>query len=216
MYSSRILAISASTLVITVAGFGVAAHAAPNPLSDRLLVTDPAGVTIYDNSMPETATAGETTLTFAGGPANVPPPIPIATAVTIPGVAILVLTEAAPDPTEPPLVLPGPGGNVLVSDVVVSTLTVAGIPSFVSLVSDGDPVLQQILTSLVGNPNLKFIPETGKLEDVTNLVGGINSPLGPVQVMVQSDAPEPELLLLLGSALALLCTARTRPRVEPV
>jgi hypothetical protein len=62
----------------------------------------------------------------------------------------------------------------------------------------------------VGNPNLKIIPETGKLEDVTSLVGGLNSPLGPVQVAVQSDAPEPELLMLLGSALALVGMTRVR------
>ena len=43
MYSSRTLAISALTLVITVAGFGTATHAA---LSDRMVVTSPAGVTI--------------------------------------------------------------------------------------------------------------------------------------------------------------------------
>jgi len=215
MYSSRTLAISALTLVITVAGFGTATHAAPNLLSDRMVVTSPAGVTIYDNSMPETPspTAPESSLTFAGGPANVAPPIPIPTAITIPGVSIVVLTEAAPDPTEPPLVLPIPGGQVLVSDVIVSTFTATAgtsVPPFVTLLSDGDPVLDQILSSLVGNPNLKIIPETGKLEDVTSLVGGLNSPLGPVQVAVQSDAPEPELLMLLGSALALVGMTRVR------
>jgi PEP-CTERM motif-containing protein len=213
MYASRVFRVSIVSLAsLVIAGHAGAARAA-STLSDRLLITDTAGgATIFDQSIPEDA-AAEPTLTFAGGPAPVsPPPIPIASAIGIPGVAILILTEPAgepPDPTEPPLVLPGPNGNVLVSDVLVSTLPIAGIPGFVSLLSDGDPELQNIIPILATMPGLHFMEETGGLQDVTSILNGPPTS-GQFQIFVQSDVPEPGMLVLSGLGLALLSLATRR------
>jgi hypothetical protein len=61
---------------------------------------------LFDNSMPDgVATAPETTLTFTGAPTNtLPPPIPPAGAIGIPGADVIVLLEPTnepPDPAEP-------------------------------------------------------------------------------------------------------------------
>jgi hypothetical protein len=213
MYASRVFHVSILTLALVTAGHAGVANAASVP-SDRLLVTDTTGTAIFDNSLPEGTAAGETTLTFAGGPLPVtPPPIPIASAITIPGVAILVLTEPAgtvPDPLEPPLILTGPNGDIFVSDLVVSTLPVAGIPQFVSLLSDGDPELQSILPVLATMPGVQYLAETGQLQDITALVTGPQTPGGPIRVQVQSDTPEPAGLVLIGAGLALVSLVRRR------
>lgn len=216
MHASRVTHVSILALALAIAGHAGSAKAADVP-SDRMLVTDTAGTPIFDNSIPETAAAGETTLTYAGGPTPVtPPPIPLTSALTIPGVAVLILTEPAsepPDPTEPPIILSGPAGDVHVSDVVISTLTVAstaGVPGFVSLVSDGDPELQNILPILATLNGITFMEETGQLQDLTPFVSG---PAGanPVQVFVQSDVtPEPSALLLVGVGLGVLSLVRRR------
>jgi hypothetical protein len=216
MHAFRASCVLLAALALAVAGRVDVARAASGP-SDRLLISDPTGLPIFDNSLPETATAPETSLTFAGGPTPVsPPPIPISSAITIPGVSIVVLTEPAgttSDPGEPPLILPGPGGDIFVSDVVVSTLPVAGIPAFITLLSDGDPELQQILPILGTTPGLRILPETGTLQNLTSLVVGNNTQFGPITVQVQSDvAPEPGMLLLLGSGLALVQLARRTRR----
>jgi hypothetical protein len=219
MYASRVFRFSIVSLALVTAGHAGVARAA-STLSDRLLITDTAGgAPIFDQSIPEGAAAGEPTLTFAGGPAPVsPPPIPIASAITIPGVAILVLTEAAgtpPDPTEPPLILPGPNGDVFVSDVLVSTLPIAGIPGQVSLLSDGDPELQNIIPILASMiPNLKFLAETGQLQDVTSILNGPPTS-GQFLILVQSDAdtPEPGALVLVGASLALVSIVTRRRKL---
>jgi len=182
MFASRVFRFSIVSLALVTAGHAGVARAA-STLSDRPLITDTAGgAPIFDQSLPEGTPNGEPTLTFAGGPAPVsPPPIPIAQAITIPGVAILVLTEPAsepPDPTEPPIFLPGPNGEVPVSDVLVSTLPVTGggtgIPGFISLLSDGDPELQNIIPILasLAPGSVKFLEETGTLQDVTSILNG--------------------------------------------
>src|SRR5262249_42064557 len=77
MHASRVIHVSILALALAIAGHVSAAKAA-EILSDRMLVTDSAGVPIFDNSIPETAAAGEPTLTYAGGPLPVtPPPIPL-------------------------------------------------------------------------------------------------------------------------------------------
>jgi hypothetical protein len=214
MYASRIFYVSILTLALVLAGHVRAAHAANVP-SDRMVINDSTGTAIFDNSIPEDP-AGETTLTWAGGPTPVnPPPIPLTSVLTIPGVSVLILSEPAnqpPDPTEPPpLTLQIPGGpTVLVSDVVISTLAVpAAAPPFVSLVSDGDPELQAIVPILQTLQGVQVLEETGQLQDLTQFLGG---PAGTnqVQILVQSDVPEPSTLLLAAGALALLSLPRRR------
>jgi len=176
-------------------------------VSDRLFITGSGGAVLFDNSTPDGGTAGpETTLTFTGGSANVlPPPIPPASAITLPGADVIVLLEPSnepPDPTEPPVTIPGPSGPVVVSDIIISTL---GVPAstaapFVMLVSDPQD-LQQI-TSLP--PNSKITAEfAGPLDVTASLAGtGPGGPFGQIDVVVQSDVvPEPGTLLLLGSGL---------------
>jgi hypothetical protein len=216
MYASRALSVSILSFAFALAGLIGTAGAA----SDRLVITDPSGVSIFDNSISEVpATGAESSLTFAGGPAPVPPPIPISSAITIPGIGIVVLSEppgTAPEPGETPLVLPGPNGDVFVSDLVVSTLVgnTAGVPAFVTLLSDGDPELQTLVPILATIPGIHFLVETGQLQDLTALVTGpVPGPFGPISVFVQSDVvPEPETLLLLGVSLASLGFTRSRRR----
>jgi hypothetical protein len=214
MRSSRVLSVSVLAFAILVAqGARLASAAAVD--SDRLLITDTAGVVIFDNSIPEAAAGAlEPTLTFAGGPAPVPPPIPLASAITIPGINILLLTEPAGepiDPTEPPILLPNGG---ILSDVLISTVGVnpAVAPPFITLISDGSPEFQQIAGLLPTLTGANILTETGQLQDVTSLlVGPQTNPFGPIRVQVQSDVtPEPGVLLLLGSGLGLLAIARTR------
>jgi hypothetical protein len=188
--------------------------------SDQLLITDSAGVVMFDNSIPEGGAAGsvEPTLTFAGGPAPVPPPIPLASAITIPGINIVLLMEPATeplDPTEPPPVTLPNGG--IVSDVLISTVGMdqaAGLPSFITLISDGAPELQEIASLLPTLTGAHILTETGQLQDLTSLlVGSAPNPFGQITVQVQSDVvPEPGALLLLGSGIAGLSLVRLRRR----
>lgn len=195
--------------------FVFAAHVGTaNAASDRMVITGSGGVVLFDNSMPETSTAGpETSLTFTGGPANVvPPPVPPLSVIGAGGVSVIVLTEPAsepPDPTEPPIIISGPNGPITVSDVLVSNAGAAA-PQFISLLSDGDPQLAG-LTSLPAGAVL--LPETGLLQDVTSLISPLPTTFGPITVQVQSDVvPEPGTLLLLGSGLAGLAAVGARRR----
>jgi hypothetical protein len=194
------------------------AHAASID-SDQLLITNAAP--IFDNTIPEGAAgSAEPTLTFDGGPVPVPAPIPPAQAITLPGVNIIVLTEPAsepPDPTEPPILIPGPNGALVsVSDVIISTLGALPVaPPFITLVSDGGPDLPAIAPLLPTLPGVQFLPETGQLQDLTPLLSGVGlgGPFGPITVQVRSDVtPEPGTLLLLGLGLAGLASAGLRPQ----
>src|SRR5215471_13662858 len=83
MYAFRALSASLVASALALAVHTHVANAAT--LSDRMVITDPTGAPIFDQSIPEVPTAVETSLTFAGGPAPVsPPPIPITSAITIP------------------------------------------------------------------------------------------------------------------------------------
>ena len=82
------------------------------------------------------------------------------------------LRAAAEQAPPPPLVISTPNGDFFVSDVVVSTLPVAGIPAFVSLLSDGDPELANIVPIIQTLTGVHFLPETGQLQDVTSILTG--------------------------------------------
>jgi hypothetical protein len=146
----------------------------------------------------------EATLTFAGGPTPVPPPIPPATAVMLKGAGIVALYEPAGEPSEPgetPIIIPGPNGPITLSDVVISTLAIPAVPPFITLVSDGGPDLGQIAAELPTLPGVTYLQETGQLQDLSPFLAPAGNPLGPLIVAVASDVnpvPEPSTFVLLG------------------
>ncbi len=191
--------------VLVLAMHVQSAGAQSAPLSDRMVVLTPAGNVLFDRTLFDVATAGESTLIFGGTPVPVvPPPIPPQVLVTLPGVRTVALTEPLPlEPGETPVVVPGGAAPIFLSDVVMSTLGVAGttLPPLIYLVSDGDPSLPLIADLLPGLPNTLYRPETGQLQDLTTELGSLapNSPFGPVVVLVQSDVvPEPASVALMG------------------
>jgi len=193
-----------TSLIILAAGSNAIAQVAPQ--SDRMLILGPGGgPVLFDNLIPEPAPAGlDPTLTFAGGPAPVPPPIPLPAAIGLPGAGVVVLTEPVgtpPDPGEIPIVIAGPNGQVVVSDIVISTLgNVQGVQPFITLVSDGGPDLAQLVPLLPGGT--VFLPETGVLQDLTPFLVPPGNPFGPITALVQSDIPEPSSVVLAALGFA--------------
>jgi hypothetical protein len=193
------LSLAAGIVMLTqVAGAQVA------QTSDRMVITTigAAPVVIFDHSIPEPPTVGETTLVFDGTATPGTPAIAPPAAVTMVGTKVVFLTEPAgsvPDPGETPITVPGPNGPVVLSDVVLSTAAIAGVPPQVMLVSDGDPNLALIATALPNFPTPpSFLAETGALQDVTSLLGlSGTTQFGPITVQVASDVPEPAALSLL-------------------
>jgi len=84
-----------------------------------------------------------------------------------------------------------PTGDVLLSDVVVSTLgTSTGIPPFITLTLDGpdSQQLPSLMPPLVGLPTVSILDETGAVQSLTSLlVEPRPNPLAPLAVQVQSD-----------------------------
>jgi hypothetical protein len=192
--------------------------------SDRMLITGSGGAPVlFDNSIPEGSAPPanpETSLTFSGGPAPAPLPPGLPGIIGSPGVSVVVLTEPAsepPDPTEPPVTISTPTGPISVSDVVISNLGAGGTASapFITFVSDGDPLLQQIASILTpATPGVSLSPETGALQDFTAALAPAGNPFGQITVQVQSDVnvPEPGTLLLLGTGLGGLVAIGARRR----
>ena len=168
---------------------------------------------IFDALIPEPApTAAEGEAVFSpAGPFPIPVPLP-------PGSLAVILTEPAgtpPDPGETPIVFSGPNGQVFVSDVVISTVNnQVGFAPMIALVSDGDPILQQLVATLP--PTTPFIPETGALQDVTPMLipGGVFPGIGPVTVLVRSDVttPEPSSIVLIALGLVGVAAYKWRKR----
>lgn len=194
-----------SSFVILLASSS--AFAQGGPQSDELLISRPGAGPIFDNFIPEPAPPGfEPTLTFAGGPAPVPAPIPPAAAIGVPGASIIALIEPVGEPLQPgevPIIILGPNGQqVVLSDVIISTLASppAVAPPFITLVSDGSPDLAQIAPLLAGNPGVVYLLETGLLQDLTPFLPGTGpaGPFGLINVFVRSDifVPEPSTLAL--------------------
>ncbi len=198
--------------VVAVAGvaFGLAASVDAAVASDRMLISNAAGVALFDNSILEVATAPESTLVFGGGPLPVPPAIAPVALAAAPGASVVVLTEplvnGVPvlDPGEVPLVYTTPTGPVYVSDVVLSSLGVPGIVPQIMLLSDGDPNLPPVVQLLGSLPNALVLPETGQLQDLSRELGALvpTNPFGVITVQVQSDVPEPASLATLAIAAA--------------
>lgn len=172
-------------------------------ISDEFRILNSAGAPIFDSIIqePNQTIPPEAALTFAGGPDSVPPPIPLIDAIRLPGTSVLVLTEPPGEPLEPgetPIIITGPNGPVVVSDLVLSTLgTQAAAPPFISLVSDGGPDLAELVNLLP--TSTQFIQETGQFQDVTGLLPPAVFPgVGPITILVQSDVsvPEPSSILL--------------------
>jgi hypothetical protein len=183
------------------------------------MVISVPGAVVFDNSIPEVVTAGEPPLVFGGGPAPVAPAVPPATAITFPGVSLVLLTEPAGEPLDPgetPIIIPTSTGPQILSDAVISTLGNAQLPPQIMLVSDGGGDLQAIATDLANVPVLPpIITETGSLQDVSALLGlsTAGSPFGPpIDVQVQSDVtvPEPASLSVLGIGAWALLARRSK------
>jgi PEP-CTERM motif len=203
------LAVAVAGLIILTAGSRLVAQAAPQ--SDELLITGPGGAVLYDTVIPELAGRGsESSALFAPG-AGLPPLIAPGGLVGlippggVPGATFVVLSEPAGeliDPAElPPLVYVGPNGPVFVSDVLINGLNnQAGLPPFISLVSDNNPDLASILPLIP--PGSPVVLETGALQDLTALMGPAVLPgVGPLDVQVRSTVPEPSsIVMLLGFA----------------
>jgi hypothetical protein len=176
-------------------------------LSDELLITD-IGVPIFDQFIPE-GTGAETSLTWGPGAPLLPP----LAAVQVPGALVVVLTEPAgevPDPGEIQIPISGPLGTFIVSDVVISTIgNQVQQPFQVSLVSDGDPDLANIVQFLQASGTAWTpVVETGLLQNLTQLLVPTAFPW-TVGVASDVSVPEPSTLALcivglLGLGLAAL------------
>jgi len=204
MRTSMLIVIAVASMLV----LSSSARSQTNTLSDRMLITGPNGVPIFDQILPETTTGPEPTLGFGGGaaPVAVPAGLP-GVAVTLPGVNVVLLSETVVDPLEPVVtyVPPGSTSPIFISDAIISTANATGtsLPPLVMLLSDPNPDLNTVVTNLANAPvPPTILPETGNLQDMTQYLGsGFPGLTFPIDIQVQSDVPEPAIgtLLLLGS-----------------
>ena len=116
-----------------------------------------------------------------------------------------------------PIVMSGPNGPVIVSDVIISNYGSAVVHPFIQFISDGSLDIQSILSLPAGFP-IVFLAETGLLQDVTPfLLALAPNPFGPIKVQVASGVtpiPEPGTVALLGLGLAGLAVGGSRRQSE--
>ncbi|HVU90482.1 MAG TPA: PEP-CTERM sorting domain-containing protein [Pirellulales bacterium] len=191
--------LGAVVVSIYFVAFGGNAYGQDALPSDELLITD-LGVPIFDQLIAESGPgAVENSLTWSPGAVA---PLPPVAAATVPGASIVILTEPANEPLDPgeiPITIidKATGAQLTVSDVVISTLAnQVQAPLQVTLVSDGDPELQQIIAGMQAN-GTPFTPlvETGQMQNLTPFLVPTQFPW-TVGVRSDVNTPEPSTIVL--------------------
>ena len=186
---------------------GTASAQIPPPTqSDELRITSPTGVVLLDVFLLDLAGASESgAYNIPGLPDGVAPPGGLPPPGVFPVLSYVALLEPLNDPIDPGttpiiIIIPGAGSRVL-SDLAISFTVPNGVG--VAFLSDADPLLQAYASFLQLNNNaaLKFVTETGQLQDVTAFLQT------PYRVQVASDVaavPEPAAYALLAAGLGML------------
>ena len=196
---------------LALAAGTASAQILPPTQSDELRITSPTGVVLLDVFLLELPGASESgAYNIPGLPDGVTPPGGLPPPGVFPVLSYVALLEPLNDPidpgTTPIIIIPGAGSRVL-SDLAISFTVPNGVG--VAFLSDADPLLQAYASFLQLNNNaaLKFVTETGQLQDVTALLQT------PYRVQVASDVaavPEPAGWLLLAAGLGVLGLAKRR------
>ena len=206
-----IYAVFAAAVLLALAS---GANAQTSTTSDQLLILDPNGGVLFNQSISEITVppVGEPNAVY--NPPGVGPVDPVALATA--GANVVFLTEPAGEPADPgesPIfVFDAAGNKVQISDGIVSSLANPALPPQVELISDGNPLLAQLAGAQPNFPKPAFIlAETGILQNLSGPLGG-NSGAAPISIFVQSDVstPEPASACLLGLAAAGLLARRHR------
>jgi len=211
--------------------------------SDELRVSLVGGPVLFQRQVAEGAAPG-TEPSLAWDPTNTPGIIPpggivppgglgpgganlIAALAPLPGINYVIIAEPANEPADPnalPMpVYTGPGGPVLVSDVLINGLNNAAFQAgqfipFISLVSDNNPDLTTLVNALngpIGGVISGVVPEVNGPMDLTPFIGANSIPglLPPLSVVVTSPTPEPSTFVLAGlGAVAMLVLRRRRAK----
>jgi hypothetical protein len=222
--------------------FFTGAKSAVAQSSDQLVISVAGGgPTLFQNQVAEGAAPG-TEPSLAWDPTHTPGIIPaggvvppgglgaggsnlIANLLPLPGINYVIVAEP-PNELQDANALPlpvytGPGGPVLVSDVLINGLNNAAFQAgqfipFISLVSDNNPDLTELVNGLngpIGGAITGVVPEANGWMDLTPFIGANAIPglLPPVQVQVMSPTPEPSTFVLAGlGAVAILMLRRRR------
>ena len=171
-------------------------------------MTDPTGVVVYDQTIPETTGLVEAPLVF--NPPSVLDPASLLGSLTG-AVVLLEPTTESPAAGETPVYMNTPTGSLRqVSDLILGFKTVGSSTPSVLLISDGDPSLSPWVSALTGVPGLTFSEETGSLQDFKKALG-LSSTGYKIEAMSDvSVVPEPETFGVLAAGLLLLTALRAR------